>query len=76
MGMRELAKDAISMRNRGVSPPEIRRHIFNGATELSMALPGCVVTEVGSDDPYEIGLSATAEVVRYSGAEGYSYRRR
>jgi hypothetical protein len=73
-GMRELATQAIAMRNAGKTPEEIYSFVFKAATTLAMELR-TNINEVNGKRGWEIRLASTCEVVAYSEDFGYSFRR-
>jgi hypothetical protein len=73
-GMRELAVQAMAMRNAKKRPEEIRSFVFKGATALATE-QRTSINEVSSEKGWEIRLVGTGEVVAYSEDFGYSFRR-
>ena len=74
LGMRELAVQAMVMRNDGKPPEEIHSFVFKGATALATE-QRTSITEVTSEKGWEIRLVGAGEVVAYSEDHGYSFRR-
>jgi hypothetical protein len=74
LGMRELATQAMAMRNANKSAEEIRSFVFKGATALATE-QRTNITEVKGEKGWEIRLVGTGEVVAYSEDHGYSFRR-
>ncbi|MBU6462152.1 MAG: hypothetical protein KGK01_00095 [Bradyrhizobium sp.] len=71
-GMRELAIQAMAMRNTKKTPEEIRSFVYKGATALATE-QRTSITEVNGEKGWEIRLGG--KVVAYSKDHGYSFHR-
>ena len=71
MGMRELAIQAMGMRNANKTPAEIRVFLWDGVNALGLE-QGSVMAEHGDEKAYEMRLGS--ETIAYSERDGYSYR--
>ncbi|PIT04470.1 hypothetical protein TSA1_29715 [Bradyrhizobium nitroreducens] len=71
--MRELAIEAMAMRNRGSEPSEIRLFVYKGVNALVLQDRTPMTEHDNPPDGWEMRRPATGEVITY-GPNGYSYR--